>query len=219
MGFPRLYAAASLKRCRRAGRHHRFPRLYAAASLKRHRSVRAGDPGGGVFSAALCRGLIEAAAAYRYRVDDVFRGCRGLIESTWCSSGCGAGPTVFRGFMPRPQCVARETSSFSAALCRGLEARDRVDAVNRRLPFSAALCRGLIEATSFSGTVEVELATTAALCRGLTRPRCTLSIAACRFPRLYAAASLKPENLVVPCLCSRCFPRLYAAASLKRMPY
>ena len=37
-GFPRLYAAASLKRARdgtRTAKGRRFPRLYAAASLKR----------------------------------------------------------------------------------------------------------------------------------------------------------------------------------------
>ena len=39
LGFPRLYAAASLKRRFHALHHFdagRFPRLYAAASLKRH---------------------------------------------------------------------------------------------------------------------------------------------------------------------------------------
>ena len=60
--FPRLYAAASLKpksseACAKAA--GRFPRLYAAASLKpdyidHNRSY------GLTFSAALCRGLIEA---------------------------------------------------------------------------------------------------------------------------------------------------------------
>ena len=61
-GFPRLYAAASLKR---DGHHHGsherasgFPRLYAAASLKIVVG-RARVPGRPVFSAALCRGLIE----------------------------------------------------------------------------------------------------------------------------------------------------------------
>ena len=61
-GFPRLYAAASLKdgprgwRC--GSQVRRFPRLYAAASLKGAR--RGSGPLGDVpFSAALCRGLIE----------------------------------------------------------------------------------------------------------------------------------------------------------------
>ena len=59
MGFPRFYAAASLKRVRQAI----FKR-----SLK-------------VFSAVLCRGLIEAATVHAHPAP--------AIE-------------VFRGFMPRP---------------------------------------------------------------------------------------------------------------------
>ena len=62
-GFPRLYAAASLKLS--IGGYpvitnDRFPRLYAAASLKPdlHVAVR---PLIKQFSAALCRGLIEAS--------------------------------------------------------------------------------------------------------------------------------------------------------------
>ena len=82
--FPRLYAAASLKLAgaapRAAVEPQRFPRLYAAASLKH---LLAGEVGGGDdgFSAALCRGLIEAeSAAHTAR----------------------ASISVFRGFMPRP---------------------------------------------------------------------------------------------------------------------
>ena len=108
MGFPRLYAAASLKRahrgalfsvpcrfsaalCRglieaRTGSRRStttracFPRLYAAASLKPLRPVHL-RPAFPEFSAALCRGLIEAAANE--------------------ASVCPMVP-VFRGFMPRP---------------------------------------------------------------------------------------------------------------------
>ena len=82
-GIPRLYAAASLKlsrppaACRRTPR---IPRLYAAASLKlrvcreqRQRRV--------TYSAALCRGLIEA-------------GSLGIERRRH--------HRVFRGFMPRP---------------------------------------------------------------------------------------------------------------------
>ena len=107
-GFPRLYAAASLKReqlghlvlrqppfsaalCRglieairyrrRADAQRRcFPRLYAAASLKHCLEGRVMQIEIG-FSAALCRGLIEATAAPR---------------TTRSPS------PVFRGFMPRP---------------------------------------------------------------------------------------------------------------------
>ena len=60
--FPRLYAAASLKRRGRERVVHPgqgFPRLYAAASLKRE-YVRPEDYEIERFSAALCRGLIEA---------------------------------------------------------------------------------------------------------------------------------------------------------------
>ena len=82
-GFPRLYAAASLK-LRMAGRlapaFQRFPRLYAAASLKLHGLGSMGHVTR-TFSAALCRGLIEAA---------------------WRGREVPTGRTVFRGFMPRP---------------------------------------------------------------------------------------------------------------------
>ena len=81
--FPRLYAAASLKRPHggRARRHLRgFPRLYAAASLKRDLLLEAAQPEA-AFSAALCRGLIEAAT-FGQALDVAI--------------------AVFRGFMPRP---------------------------------------------------------------------------------------------------------------------
>ena len=62
-GFPRLYAAASLKRRRKSVpdlfEDRGFPRLYAAASLKLRGSA-AAVPRVRWFSAALCRGLIEA---------------------------------------------------------------------------------------------------------------------------------------------------------------
>ena len=81
--FPRLYAAASLKLWHvelSAISSRSFPRLYAAASLKRS-SLDACGPPRGPFSAALCRGLIEADARVG-RVPPV--------------------RAVFRGFMPRP---------------------------------------------------------------------------------------------------------------------
>ena len=83
-GFPRLYAAASLKHVEigHEGRHDstRFPRLYAAASLKQEAARVAGRVAHR-FSAALCRGLIEASEASPI----------GMALSG-----------VFRGFMPRP---------------------------------------------------------------------------------------------------------------------
>ena len=81
--FPRLYAAASLKPLageRLPGTDKRFPRLYAAASLKQL-AVPVLALHTHTFSAALCRGLIEAFAL--------------SAPVTNC-------PNVFRGFMPRP---------------------------------------------------------------------------------------------------------------------
>ena len=95
----------------------------------------------------------------------------------------------------RPYRATKRT--FSAALCRGLiEAMiGRVGAVQGAPGFSAALCRGLIEAPSLS---------------------CTMSESAKRFPRLYAAASLKLVHARSGLPRPRRFPRLYAAASLKQ---
>ena len=62
VGIPRLYAAASLKPERRLVDDHdvaRIPRLYAAASLKRMAGPDTA-PAIRTYSAALCRGLIEA---------------------------------------------------------------------------------------------------------------------------------------------------------------
>ena len=82
-GIPRLYAAASLKHlwvyipCHPSGG---IPRLYAAASLKPDR--RAGRRLAlRLYSAALCRGLIEAKPP---------------------SLPCVDTAEVFRGSMPRP---------------------------------------------------------------------------------------------------------------------
>ena len=106
--IPRLYAAASLKRrgrdrARLPGRGG-IPRLYAAASLKHvcttpvhHARMR--------YSAALCRGLIEA----RMPEERGKRGwlysaalCRGLIEARVHHACAPCAHEVFRGFMPRP---------------------------------------------------------------------------------------------------------------------
>ena len=82
-GFPRLYAAASLKRLARDPRHPRMER----------------------FSAALCRGLIEAMPP---RLRPILRWmfsaalCRGLIEAFRPVFRRPGARAVFRGFMPRP---------------------------------------------------------------------------------------------------------------------
>ena len=69
---------------------HGFPRLYAAASLKRVGGGSLAREPGHRFSAALCRGLIEARIlATRTRTTVWFSAalCRGLIEaSATCAS-------------------------------------------------------------------------------------------------------------------------------------
>ena len=85
--IPRLYAAASLKP---AGvrpddlEHLGIPRLYAAASLKREDKRRV-PLAAGPYSAALCRGLIEAGPPTTPRWPLLLRYsaalCRGLIEA------------------------------------------------------------------------------------------------------------------------------------------
>ena len=160
------------------------------------------------YSAALCRGLIEAAAAAgKLRV---FPGrysaalCRGLIEA-----------------MPQG-CTTNLSLKYSAALCRGLiEARyssRSAISVQRSIPrlyaaaslkqcittvdrrhvgaYSAALCRGLIEAGADFGWRQASAA---------------------GIPRLYAAASLKPHQGGRRSAGCRGIPRLYAAASLKQL--
>ena len=106
--FPRLYAAASLKRpSRRAptSRGRSFPRLYAAASLKRLER-RPCDRGSRLFSAALCRGLIEArgcgcgSASERERFPRLYAAASLKPDGTTITSA--AGTLVFRGSMPRP---------------------------------------------------------------------------------------------------------------------
>ena len=110
-----------------------IPRLYAAASLKRavrtQRSALARK-----YSAALCRGLIEASRR---------RAATGRIRR--CI------PRLYAAASLKPPRVVgahrvRETV-YSAALCRGLiEARAHVQVFPDLGLYSAALCRGLIEA-------------------------------------------------------------------------
>ena len=181
-----------------------IPRLYAAASLKppvpeieavMHRP----------YSAALCRGLIEASRAVksssrRLRYSAAL--CRGLIEA----SGPPAWPMPSLGSIPRLYAAAslkradrRAGASRLASIPRlyaaaSLKPDLGADGVRRESAYSAALCRGLIEAPEllracFSG------------------PR--------RIPRLYAAASLKLQHREPPSAVDHGIPRLYAAASLK----
>ena len=87
------------------------------------------------FSAALCRGLIEAIGnSVRHREVAAFSAalCRGLIEALRASELAG-----------------QIADTFSAALCRGLIEAFRGHRLIRQPveAFSAALCRGLIEAS------------------------------------------------------------------------
>ena len=108
-GFPRLYAAASLKRGQRGdtapGDLGGFPRLYAAASLKHPvfgpltRPFRR-------FSAALCRGLIEARKSQTILLSELNGFPRlyaaASLKHSALSRSARRSPWVFRGFMPRP---------------------------------------------------------------------------------------------------------------------
>ena len=134
--FPRLYAAASLKQdVEKQNKRESvgFPRLYAAASLKQE-SPGHGYPLAGRFSAALCRGLIEASSAEQAAANR---------DARFPRLYAAASLKLFRARYSRIR-----VAWFSAALCRGLiEAGKHAAAMSRAWSeFSAALCRGLIEA-------------------------------------------------------------------------
>ena len=169
-----------------------FPRLYAAASLKQ-RPHGAGVRAGAEFSAALCRGLIEAAVVAARRVASLpFSAalCRGLIEAA------GTAPPRARGRASFPRLYA------AASLKQQCSRTPR-----RSHPwFSAALCRGLIEAGSFArysfsrASGFPRLYAAASLKQSSLSP---IAVPRCCFPRLYAAASLKPP----PASTARTSPR------------
>ena len=110
--IPRLYAAASLKHgapsftIENRDERRSIPRLYAAASLKRPETVSGMRKieVHGQYSAALCRGLIEACSGSLCLFIAVPRRaysaalCRGLIEAR---AHLARGLGVFRGSMPR----------------------------------------------------------------------------------------------------------------------
>ena len=82
-----------------------FPRLYAAASLK-HQAAIGKRWKSGPFSAALCRGLIEAlelsehAREHRRRFPRLYAAASLKLLFALCGHCRAFG--VFRGFMPRP---------------------------------------------------------------------------------------------------------------------
>ena len=187
-GIPRLYAAASLKRPLRLSRC-----LWSAR-----------------YSAALCRGLIEAPNDPLPH-PPIPRGIPRLYAAASLKL-----VTVFA--------ILREVGQYSAALCRGLieavpfgsdrfgsvrciprlyaaaslKLRDPLQAGDTQIVYSAALCRGLIEARRLRRAWRCPTSYSAALCRGLIEATCSVSEAGRR---------------------SRCIPRLYAAASLKLLRY
>ena len=125
-GFPRLYAAASLKLQAISGitvQDAGFPRLYAAASLKQHHS-RTDLDAGRMFSAALCRGLIEAQwVRWKYSLDTPWFSaalCRGLIEALGTTRSREPAPPGF----PR----------LYAAASLKLGIRDVLDTLGDRFP-------------------------------------------------------------------------------------
>ena len=109
MSIPRLYAAASLKlviKNKRGVRVARIPRLYAAASLKQSCVCHSHVKKPVSYSAALCRGLIEASQRPLNRPVEPLR-----IPRLYAAASLKRRPGsvsllqpvhVFRGFMPRP---------------------------------------------------------------------------------------------------------------------
>ena len=106
-GFPRLYAAASLKRALHRQSYLHFLRFSAALCRGLIEAPRLRDASRSRerFSAALCRGLIEANSGTKYTIQNKSFSaalCRGLIEALPDVATCNGGTFVFRGFMPRP---------------------------------------------------------------------------------------------------------------------
>ena len=133
------------------------------------------------FSAALCRGLIEARQTQR------------RVRARSCFPRLYAAASL----KPGPQRARRLRSSGFPRLyaAASLKHRIKYGFIQQAIEFSAALCRGLIEAwvagTALHSSNEVF---SAALCRGLIEATLlywSLRLALSRFPRLYAAASLK----------------------------
>ena len=207
-GFPRLYAAASLKRRVRVRRVRwptaRFPRLYAAASLK-HRAPAPAPGHAHTFSAALCRGLIEAWQR-AHGTGLAIRGFPRLYAAASLKPGFALTGHIAEIRFPRLYAAASLKPHTTVAARLAIAGFPRLYAAASLklhrcahaaicvILFSAALCRGLIEAPSSP-----------------RRP----SASRWRFPRLYAAASLKPLMRIPDVVVVGRFPRLYAAASLK----
>ena len=108
-GFPRLYAAASLKPRVEEQAAHVPPGFSAALcrGLIEAQQAQRSDPGGLTrFSAALCRGLIEALMArplshHQHQGFPRLYAAASLKRVARLACQAALGP-VFRGFMPRP---------------------------------------------------------------------------------------------------------------------
>ena len=88
------------------------------------------------YSAALCRGLIEAAVEMASRIRLTRMGIPRLYAAASLKQDIDIFEDIDRGV-------------YSAALCRGLiEAPARPRQEHRTASYSAALCRGLIEASN-----------------------------------------------------------------------
>ena len=155
----------------------RIPRLYAAASLKPSPRCDGRDCSA-AYSAALCRGLIEASgrwvrAARSTRYSAAL--CRGLIEAPDEAVDLAVElkgiPRLYAAASLKPHSGDRASGvpgEYSAALCRGLiEAPRRSRWPRACSRYSAALCRGLIEASERSICQRSIYRYSAALCRGL----------------------------------------------------
>ena len=131
------------------------------------------------FSAALCRGLIEATPTGS-RCAGVPRAfsaalCRGLIEARRldisASTSAASFPRLYAAASLKLHLIGlrdRSAYQFSAALCRGLiEAPEVRQCCSTGRRFSAALCRGLIEASWSHSHILQYPSFSAALCRGL----------------------------------------------------
>ena len=151
------------------------------------------------YSAALCRGLIEASTRSAWMAARLPRYsaalCRGLIEALSSRKPCNSLlsiPRLYAAASLKRGCTGTRRGAsyrYSAALCRGLiEAcahKQNVGFFWQR--YSAALCRGLIEAKRWSARNEKRMT---------------------RIPRLYAAASLKHR---AEAALERAFPQYSAA--------
>ena len=158
--IPRLYAAASLKRSparQLRGRRGRIPRLYAAASLKLRGVV--GELLDAVaYSAALCRGLIEAPSPPRRGAPRAPRIPRLYAAASLKPGVVASLPGGQPGGIPRLYAAASLKLGEQSPAGRGIVSIPRLYAaaslkrIRHRTPgrwrgqYSAALCRGLIEA-------------------------------------------------------------------------